>query len=257
MKLLNKVALITGAGSGFGRASAILFSKEGAKIAVVDIDEKVGKEAVSQIKQNGGQAIFIQADVSKASDVERMVKTTVDTYGKLDILFNNAGIPMPFTPLENVKEELWDRIQNVNVKSIFLGAKYALPYMKKQGGGVIINTASISGIRPRPGLSAYSTSKAAAIMLTKALAIEFAPNKIRVNCMNPVIAETPMLAKFMSDQPLTSEKFEEGRKRFADTIPLGRLAQAEDVAYMALFLASDEASLITGASFDVDGGRGI
>lgn len=121
----------------------------------------------------------------------------------------------------------------------------------------MINTASISGIRPRPGLSAYSASKAAAIMLTKALAIEFAPFKIRVNCINPVAAETPMLAKFMSDQALTPEKFEEGRKKFTDTVPLGRLAQAEDVAYAALFLASDEAALITGASLDVDGGRGI
>jgi 3-oxoacyl-[acyl-carrier protein] reductase len=257
MKLSNKTALITGAGSGFGRASAILFSAEGAKVAVADIDEKTGQETVSLVKQKGGEAIFIRADVSKASDVENMIQTAVKTFGKLDILFNNAGIPISFTPVENIKEELWDRIQDVNVKGIFLGAKYALPYMKKQGGGVMINTASISGIRPRPGLSAYSASKAAAIMLTKALAIEFAPFKIRVNCINPVAAETPMLAKFMSDQALSAEKFEEGRQKFAATVPLGRLAQAEDVAYAALFLASDEASLITGASLDVDGGRGI
>jgi len=257
MKLSNRSALITGAGSGFGRASAVLFAREGAKVSVVDIDEKTGQETVSLVKQKGGEAIFIRADVSRAGDVEKMIKTTVDTFGKLDILFNNAGIPMSFTPVENIKEDLWDRIQDVNVKSIFLSAKYAIPYLKKQGGGVIINTASISGVRPRPGLSAYSTSKAAAIMLTKALAIELAPSKIRVNCINPVAGDTPMLAKFMSDQALSAEKFEEGRKRFTDTVPLGRLAQAEDVAYAALFLASDEASLITGASFDVDGGRGI
>jgi 3-oxoacyl-[acyl-carrier protein] reductase len=257
MKLSNKVALITGAGSGFGRASAVLFAKEGARISVVDIDEKTGQETISLMKPKGEAAIFIRADVSKADDVEKMIKTTIETFGKLDILFNNAGIPMSFTPVENMKEELWDRIQDVNVKSIFLATKYALPYMKQQGGGVIINTASISGIRPRPGLSAYSTSKAAAIMLTKALAIELATSKIRVNCINPVAAETPMLPKFMSDQPLSAEKFAEGRKRFIDTVPLGRLAQPEDVAYAALFLASDEASLITGVSFDVDGGRGI
>jgi 3-oxoacyl-[acyl-carrier protein] reductase len=257
MKLANKIALITGAGSGFGRASAVLFAQEGAKISVVDMDERTGQETVSLVKQKGGNAIFIRADVSKAGDVEKMVKTTVDTFCRLDILFNNAGIPMSFTPVENVKEELWDRIQDVNVKGIFLGAKYAVPYMKKQGGGVIINTASISGVRPRPGLIAYSASKAAAIMLTKALAIELAASKIRVNCLNPVAAETPMLPKFMSDQALTPEKFEEGRRRFTDTVPLGRLAQAEDVANAALFLASDEAALITGASLDVDGGRGI
>jgi len=257
MKLANKIALITGAGSGFGRASATLFAREGAKISVVDLDEKTGQETVSLIKQKSGEAIFIRADVSKSSDVEQMIKKTVDTYGRLDILFNNAGIPMSFTPVENVKEELWDRIQAVNVKSIFLGAKYALPYLKKQGGGVIINTASISGVRPRPGLIAYSASKAAAIMLTKALAIEFAPFKIRVNGLNPVAAETPMLGKFMTPEGAKGEQLEEGRKRFISTVPLGRLATPEDVANAALFLASDEASIITGANLEVDGGLGI
>jgi 3-oxoacyl-[acyl-carrier protein] reductase len=257
MKLSNKVALITGSGSGMGRASAILFSQEGARISIVDVDRKGGEQTVEMVKQKGGDAIFIQADVSKASDVERMIKATLDKYGRLDILLNNAGIPMSFTPVEEVREDLWDRIIDINVKGIFLGCKYAVPIMKKQGGGVIINTASISGVRPRPGLCAYSTSKAAAIMLTKALAIELAPSKIRVNCINPVAAETPMLAKFIEEQGATGEKFEAGRKRFIDTVPMGRLAQPEDVAYAALYLASDEASLVTGASLDVDGGRGI
>ena len=257
MKLSNKVALITGSGSGIGRASAILFSREGAKISVVDLDGKGGEKTVELVKQEGGKAIFIQSDVSKASDVEKMIKTTVDTYGRLDILFNNAGVPMSFTPVEEVKEELWDKIININVKGIFLGVKYVAPVMKKQGGGVIINTASISGVRPRPGLSAYSTSKAAAIMLTKALAIELAQFKIRVNCINPVAAETPMLGKFIEAQGATGEKLEAGRKRFIDTVPMGRLAQPEDVAHAALYLASDEAALVTGASLDVDGGRGI
>lgn len=257
MKLFNKIALITGSGSGIGRASAILFSKEGAKISVVDMDQKSGQETIELIKQKGGNAIFIRADVSKASDVEIMIKTTVDIYGRLDILFNNAGIPMSFTPVEDVKEGLWDRIMDVNVKGIFLGCKYAVPIMKKQEGGVIINTASISGVRPRPGLSAYSASKGAVITLTKALAIELAPYKIRVNCINPVATETPMLAKFIEEQGAKGEKYEAGRKRFINTIPLGRLAQPEDIAYAVLFLASDEASLATGISFDVDGGRGI
>jgi 3-oxoacyl-[acyl-carrier protein] reductase len=257
MKLKNRVALITGAGSGMGRASAVLFATEGATVAVVDLDEKTGQETVGLVQQNKGEACFIQADVSKHADAEKMIKTTVDKYGKLDILFNNAGIPMSFTPVAELKEEQWDRIMNVNVKAIFLAAKFAAPVMKKQGGGVILITASISGVRPRPGLSAYSTSKAAAIMLTKALAIELAPSKIRVNAINPVAAETPMLAHFMASGGAKGDQYESGRKRFVDTVPLGRLATAEDIAYMALFLASDEASLITGASFDVDGGRGI
>ncbi len=257
MKLADKIALITGAGSGFGRATAILFGKEGAKIAVVDIAEKTGQETVKQIQQQGGQAMFINADVSKAGDAEGMVKKTVDTFGKIDILYNNAGIPMSFTPVETITEQLWDRIQAVNVKGIFLGAKYAVPHMKKQGGGVILNTSSISGVRPRPGLSAYSTAKAAAMMLTRALAIELAPFKIRANCINPGPAETPMLAKFMSDQALPKEKYEEGKKRFLDTVPLGRFIRVEDIAHAALYLASDEASLVTGVCLDVDGGRGI
>jgi len=150
MKLTNKISLITGAGSGFGRACAILFAKEGAKISVVDMDEKTGQETVALLKQKGGQAIFIRADVSKTSEVEKMVNNTMETYGKIDILFNNAGIPMSFTPVETITEELWNKIQDVNVKGIFLGSKYAIPYMKKQGGGVILNTASISGVRPPP-----------------------------------------------------------------------------------------------------------
>ena len=257
MKLANKVALITGAGSGMGRASAILFAKEGAKIAVVDLNEQTGKETVQFIQENKGNAFFIQADVSKAADAEKMIRNTLDKYGKLDILFNNAGIPMAFTPVEDIKEELWDRIMNVNVKAIFLASQIAVPIMKKQGGGVILITASISGVRPRPGLSAYSTSKAAAIMLAKALAIELAPFKIRVNAINPVAADTPMLSHFMASGGAKGDEYERGKKRFIDTVPLGRLATPEDVAHMALFLASDEASLITGASFDVDGGRGI
>ena len=228
------------------------FSAEGAKISIADIDRKSGEQTADLIKQKGGEAIFIQADVSRAADVERMITTTVSAYGRLDILFNNAGLPMSFTPIEEVEEELWDRIMNVNVKSIFLGCKYAAPVMKKQGGGVIVNTASIIGIRARPNMSAYSASKGAAIILTKELAIELAPYRIRVNCINPVATDTPMLAKFIGKRDL-----EEGRKAYISTIPLGRLAQPEDIARAALYLVSDDASIVTGACLDVDGGRGI
>ena len=257
MKLENKVAVITGAGSGMGRESALLFSKEGAKVCVVDIDSKNGEQTVDLIKQTGREAIFAQADVSDAGDAEKMISTTVDTFGKLDILFNNAGIAMAMTPVEEVKEDVFSRIMDINVKGIFLGCKYAVPIMKKQGGGVIINTASVSGVRARPGLSAYTASKGAAILLTKGLAIELAPHKIRVNCLNAVAAGTPMLPKFIDDSGAKDKKYEDARQRFIDTIPLGRLATAGDVAAAALFLASDEASLITGVALEVDGGRAI
>ena len=252
MKLSNKVALITGSGSGIGRASAVLFSQEGARICVADIDRKGGEETVDLIKQKGSDAIFVHADITKASDAERMVKRTLDQYGKLDILFNNAGIGMPFIPIEQIEESLWHRLMDINVKGIFLGCKYAIPAMKRQGGGVIINTASISGVRPRPGLSAYSASKGAAILLTKALAIELAPFKIRVNCVNPVVVETPFLEKNIDRSQL-----EEAKKTMLSTIPLGRLCQPEDIAHAALYLASGESSMVTGLALDVDGGRGI
>ena len=164
---------------------------------------------------------------------------------------------MSFTPVEELKEDLWDRIMDTNVKSIFLACKYGVPFMKKQGGGVIINTASIGGVRPRPGISAYNTSKGAIITLTKALAVELAPNKIRVNCINPVAAETLFLVRSVTGGSTKDEKYEEGIKRTLESIPLGRLAQPEDVAYAALYLASDDSSMVTGVSLNVDGGRGI
>ena len=252
MKLEGKVALITGASSGMGRAMALLFAKEGAKVSVVDVSTAGGQEVVDLIKRDGGIAQFINADVTKASDVEQMTKVTVNAYTKLDILVNNAGVPMKFTPIDEVDEELWDKIMAVNVKGIFLGCKYAVPLMKKQGRGVIINTASIAGVRARPGLNAYCASKGGAILLTKAVAIELAPYGIRVNSISPVATDTPMLPGFIGDRDL-----EEGRKAFIATIPLGRLATAEDVAYAALYLASDEASMVTGINLEVAGGRGI
>jgi 3-oxoacyl-[acyl-carrier protein] reductase len=253
MKLKGKVALVTGAGSGMGQAIAVLFAKEGAKVSVVDLDTARGQKTTGLIEQNEGQGRFISADVAKASDVEGMIKTTVAAYGRLDILVNNAGVPMGPTPIDEVTEDLYDRIMAVNVKSIYLATKYVAPIMKKQGGGVIINITSIAGVRPRPGLNVYCASKGGAIVLTKALAIELASDNIRVNSIGPVAADTPMLAKFIGED----KDFEEGRKRFIATIPLGRLATPEDIAQAALYLASSEASLVTGINLEVDGGRGI
>jgi 3-oxoacyl-[acyl-carrier protein] reductase len=252
MRLPNRVALITGAASGIGRASAILFAKEGAKVVVADIDETGGRQTVDLIAREGGSAVFVKADVTKAGDVERMIKASVDQFGKLDILFNNAGVGTAFTPLEQVDEALWDRVMAINVKSIFLGCKYAAPVMKAQGGGVIINTASISGVRPRPGLTVYAASKGAVIVFTKAIAIEFAPYKIRVNCINPVVTDTAFITK-----TIEASQIDAAKKGMLSTIPLGRLGEPEDMAFAALYLASDEAGLVTGVSLDVDGGRAI
>jgi len=225
-----------------------LFAKEGARVVVADIVDVNGEETVANIKTSGGDAIFAHTDVSLAAEVENLIKVTINTFGKIDILFNNAGIDHKLTRIEDIDESLWDRIYAVNVRGIFLAVKYAVPHMKKAGGGVIINTASMSGIRPRTNMSAYTSSKGAVITLTKSLAIELAPSNIRVNCINPVGTDTPLLRRSLD---------EEGLKAMISTIPLGRLAKPEDIAYAALYLACDESSMLSGTCINVDGGRGI
>ena len=254
MRLNNKVAIITGAGSGIGRASAILFAKEGAKVVVSDIDDAGGKETVNHVKANSGEAIYVHADVAIASAVEHLIKVTMETFGKVDILFNNAGYYVWPHKLEETTEEEFDQSYAVNVKGIFWGAKFVVPVMKKAGGGVIINTASMSGVRPKANV-AYASAKAAAIGLTKSLAFQLAPHHIRVNVINPVATETPLLRKFLGAE--TDEQFEEARKQRIKAIPLGRTAKPEEIAYAALFLASDEACMLTGTSINVDGGTGL
>lgn len=253
MRLANKVAIVTGAASGIGRASAILFAKEGARVVVADIDDTGGKETVKKIKASGGESIFVHTNVTKAADVEQLIKTTVDTFGKVDILYNNAGKALRPTPIVNVTEEEWDNLYAINVKSIFLGAKYAVPEMRKGGGGVIINTASVAGVRPRPLGAPYASSKGAAILLSKALALDLTRYNIRINAINPVAADTPMLPFFGRE----GADLEEFKKAVIASIPLGRLAKPEEIAYAALYLASDESSMMTGATLDLDGGRGV
>ena len=248
MRLKDKTAIVTGAGSGFGKGIAMRFAKEGARVGVIDINAEAAREVASQI---GNSAFAMEADVSIDGDVSRMVQEALDFWGQLDILVNNAGTTHRNQPMTEVTEEEYERIFAVNVKSVYLSARHVVPVMKKQGFGVILNVASTAGVRPRPGLVWYNTSKGAMMTATKAMAIELAGEKIRVNAINPVAGETGMLHLFMGED--TPEK----RAQFISSIPLGRLSLPEDMANAALFLCSDEAEMITGLCMEVDGGRCI
>jgi 3-oxoacyl-[acyl-carrier protein] reductase len=244
-RLEGKVAVITGAGSGIGRATAVLFASEGARVAAVDQIPRLAEETVASIRAAGGAAIAVEADVTRAADVAAMVARTIDEWARIDILHNNAGISMNPTRIEDVEDAFFDRMLAVNVRGVYLGAKSVVPYMKRQGGG-----GSASGIRPRPGASAYSASKGAVIAPSKSLAIELAPFGIRVVSINPFATDTPMLRAQIAEQ--SSEDAEKARLA---AIPLGRLLSAVDVAQAALFLASDAAAMVTGTAFEIDGGR--
>jgi len=248
MRLKDKTAIVTGAGSGFGKGIAMRFAKEGARVGVIDINAEAAREVASQI---GNSAFAMEADVSIDRDVSRMVQEALDRWEQLDILVNNAGTTHRNQPMTEVTEEEYERIFAVNVKSVYLSARHVVPVMKKQGFGVILNVASTAGVRPRPGLVWYNTSKGAMMTATKAMAIELAGEKIRVNAINPVAGETGMLHLFMGED--TPEK----RAQFISSIPLGRLSLPEDMANAALFLCSDEAEMITGLCMEVDGGRCI
>ncbi len=254
-KLEGLVAVVTGAGSGIGRASAVEFAREGASVLAADLNAASAAETADQILSAGGQAESLAVDVTQFAQVEQMVKTAVDKFGRLDVLYNNAGLPQAFTPFEDSTDALYNRIFDVNVKGVFYGCRAAVPQMKAQGGGVILNTASTAGIRPRPGLAVYAASKGAVITLTKALAVELAPYRIRVVSICPVATDTPMLPSFIGVEQGADEA--EGRRRFIGTIPWGRLNRPEDIAHAAVFLASADAEMVTGTAFEVDGGRDV
>lgn len=252
MRLANKVAIITGASSGIGRASAYLFAREGARLVVADINDASGEETVAVIKAEGGEAIFVHTDVSKASEIENLVKVTKENFGRIDIFFNNAGTFLGDT-CEALEEATWDYVYAVDVKSIFLSAKYAAPEMRKTGGGVIINTASNSVNNPTPGMCCYISAKGAVIALTKVLAVELAPDNIRVNCVSPSLTDTGIVKRIMADSARA-----EWVNMMVSRFPLEkRLIKPEEIAYAALYLASDEASMTSGINLIVDGGSGI
>ncbi|MFC5584522.1 SDR family oxidoreductase [Nitratireductor kimnyeongensis] len=247
-RLEGKVAVITGAASGFGAGMAKRFAEEGAKVIVADLNAKGAEKIAGEI---GEAALPVTADVSMKADVDAMVDAAMQAHGRLDIMVNNAGYTHRNGPMLNVDEETFDLITAVNMKAIYHAAQAVVPIMDKQGGGSIITTASTAGLRPRPGLTWYNASKGWAITATKSMAVELAPQNIRVNCLCPVAGETGMLDQFMGED--TPEK----RAQFRASIPLGRLSTPLDIANAALWLASDEAEFITGVALEVDGGRCI
>jgi 3-oxoacyl-[acyl-carrier protein] reductase len=247
MRLKDKVAIITGGASGFGEAMARRFSEEGARIVVADLNAWAAEKLARQL----GKASWVTADVSRKSDVEQMLGVALQKFGRVDIMVNNAGFTHRNGDMLAVDEATFDQITAVNMKAIYHSTLAVAPVMERQGGGVIINTASTAGLRPRPGLTWYNASKGWVITATKSIAAELAPKKIRVNCLCPVAGDTPMLERFMGED--TPER----RALFRASIPLGRLSTPLDIANAALWLASDEAEFITGVALEVDGGRCI
>lgn len=249
MRLQNKVAVITGAGSGFGEGIARRFAAEGARVVVADINEASGKRVAAEI---GTGAVFVHVDVSSNVSMAALLQSTLQAFGGVNIVVNNAGTTHRNRPMLEVDEREFDRIYAVNVKSIYLSAVHFVPHFRSSGGGVFVNIASTAAVRPRPGLTWYNGSKGAVVLTSKSMAAELAPDNIRVNCVNPVLGTTALMEKFMGapDTP-------ENRRKFVATIPMGRFSTPADVAGACLYLASDDAAFITGTSIEVDGGRCI
>lgn len=252
MRLSGKVAIVTGGGSGFGEGIAKRFAAEGAAVVIGDLNMAGAEKVAGEINKAGHKALPVAVDVSQGVQMKVLVEKTVEAFGGLDIMVNNAGMPQRNASLLDTDEATFDKIFAVNVKSIYLSAMQAVPEMRKRGGGCFINIASTAGVRPRPGLVWYNGSKGAVITLTRAMAVELAPEQIRVNALNPVAGLTPMLKEFMG-----GEETPEMKAKFVSTIPIGRFSTPADIANAALYLASDEANFITGVCMEVDGGRCI
>ena len=246
-QLDGKVALITGAGSGIGRASALVFAREGAKVALADIVVEGGEETVRMVKEAAGEAFFIKADVSNAADVEAMVNTVVETYGRIDCAYNNAGIEGQLASTDEYAEDMFDKVIGINLTGVWLCMKYELPHMLKQGSGAIVNTASGAGLIGVAGMSAYVASKHGVVGLTKTAALEYAKSGIRVNAVCPGLIQTPMVERITNGHPQLGEALVAAE-------PIGRTGRPEEIAESVVWLCSDAASFVTGHAMSVDGG---
>ena len=252
MRLMGKVAIVTGAAAGIGRASALLFAREAAKVAAADLDSSGIESLVREVAAAGGEALAVQADVSKADEVARTVRTVLEHFGRIDILFNNVGI-VPRGKIHVISEAEWDRTMAINVKSMYLMCREVIPVFLEHGGGVILNTSSAVALRSVPDRVAYSTSKGAVLALTRSMAIDYVRDRIRVNCLCPGTVDTPSFRQRMAAFPDPKEAL----RQFIARQPMGRLGTADEVAQAALYLVSDEAQFVTGVAFPIDGGMAI
>ena len=251
MRLQGKVAVVTGAGNGMGRATAPLFAREGAAVVIGDVDMAGGASAVAEIEAAGGRGVFQRCDVSKEADVAALIDTAEQRYGKLDTIFNNAGIEQPVTPSTDVTEELFDRVIGINLKGTFFGCKHAIPALLRNGGGTIVNNSSVSAFANVGGNISYAASKGAVMSLTRVLAIEYAKRNIRVNAINPGVIDTDMNRRnaVLSNDPAATEE------RWRAITPMGRMGTGDEIAQTVLYLASDQSSFVTGVGLLIDGGR--
>lgn len=250
-RVKDKVALVTGGGNGIGKSACLLLAREGAAVAVTDIDEEAGREVVEEIIREGREAAFYRLDVSSEKEVEKVMAATADRFGRLDILVNNAGITGVDRPTDQILEEEWDKVIKVNVNGVFLCTKHAVPYMKKAGGGSIINLSSIYGLVGAPDLPAYHASKGAVTLMSKTDAMLYAGDNIRVNSIHPGYIWTPLVEELARQSPDGPEQF---RRQLKEKHPIGHVGQPDDVGYGIVYLASDEASFITGSELVIDGG---
>ena len=246
----GKVAFVTGAASGIGRATALAFAREGASVVVADASEPGSQETARMIKEGGGRALAVRCDVSQAEDVKAALDKTVETFGRPDYAFNNAGVEQPVMPVADLTEEEWDRIVDIDLRGVFLCMKHEIPLMLKQGGGAIVNTSSGAGVKGIPGQAAYCAAKYGVVGLTKAAALDYAKSNIRINAVCPGIIETPMMDRFSGGTP-------EGRERVIAQEPVGRMGRPEEIAAAVLWLCSDATAFVVGHALVVDGGQTV